>query len=59
MLYWRDLAPGKKIEVNLDLICPRARRISRPGQPGYLYYNADHKHWVNPIEVVIEAGAAD
>ena len=59
VLYWRDLAPGKKIEVSLDLICRVPGEYRGPASRGYLYYNADHKHWVNPIEVVIEAGAAD
>ena len=59
ILYWRDLAPNKKIEVNLDLIARVPGQYRGPASRGYLYYNADHKHWIDPIEVVIQAGSAD
>jgi hypothetical protein len=59
VLYWRDMAPGKKIEVSLDLIARVPGQYRGPASRGYLYYNADHKHWIDPIEVNIEAGAAD
>ena len=34
VLYWRDLAPDAKIDLAVDLICRRARRVPRPGEPG-------------------------
>jgi hypothetical protein len=53
VLYWRDLAPGKRIEVSLDLVCRIPGRYRGPASRAYLYYNADHKDWVEPLEVVI------
>jgi alpha-2-macroglobulin-like protein len=55
VLYWRDLAPDQKIEVPLDLIARIPGEYSGPASRGYLYYNADHKHWVEPLRVKIAA----
>ena len=57
VLYWRDLAPGQKIDVPLDLIARVPGEYSGPASRGYLYYNADHKHWVDPLRVTIKAKA--
>ena len=57
VLYWRDLAPGQKIEVPLDLIARVPGEYSGPASRGYLYYNADHKHWVDPLRVTIDGKA--
>ena len=53
VLYWRDLAPDQKIEVNLDLICRIPGEYRGPASRAYLYYNADHKYWVEPLSVTI------
>jgi hypothetical protein len=55
VLYWRDLAPGQKIQVPLDLIARVPGEYTGPASRGYLYYNADHKHWVDPLHVTIAA----
>ena len=55
VLYWRDLAPKQKIEVPLDLICQVPGEYTGPASRAYLYYNADHKHWVDPLKVTITA----
>jgi hypothetical protein len=57
VLYWRDLAPDKKIEVHLDLICRVPGEYRGPASRGYLYYNADHKCWVEPLQMVIQPKA--
>jgi hypothetical protein len=57
VLYWRDLAKGQKIEVPVDLICRVPGEYSGPASRAYLYYNADHKHWVEPLKVTITAKA--
>jgi hypothetical protein len=54
-LYWRDLAPGQKIEVPIDLNCRVPGKYRGPASRAYLYYNADAKCWVEPIEVAIAA----
>ncbi|MCS6850431.1 MAG: MG2 domain-containing protein [Gemmataceae bacterium] len=53
ILYWRDLAPNARIEVNLDLIGRVPGEYRGPASRAYLYYNADHKCWVDPLEVTI------
>jgi hypothetical protein len=55
VLYWRDLAPDQKIEVPIDLICRVPGEYSGPASRAYLYYNADRKHWVEPLKVNIAA----
>ena len=54
-LYWRDLAPGQKIAVPLDVIARVPGEYSGPASRGYLYYNADLKHWVEPLKLTIAA----
>jgi len=57
VLYWRDLAPDKKIEVNLNLVCRVPGVYRGPASRAYLYYNADHKSWTEPLRINIEAKA--
>ena len=51
VLYWRDLAPKETIEVPVDLICRVPGEYSGPASRAYLYYNDDHKHWVEPLKI--------
>jgi hypothetical protein len=55
VLYWRDMAPGQKIEVPIDLTCRVPGEYRGPASRAYLYYNADSKCWVEPIKVAIAA----
>lgn len=55
VLYWRDLAPEQKIEVPMDLICRVPGEYRGPASRAYLYYNADLKYWVEPLQVSIRA----
>jgi hypothetical protein len=57
VLYWRDLGPDQKIEVPVDLVCRVPGEYSGPASRAYLYYNADHKHWVEPLKMAITARA--
>ena len=57
VLYWRDLAPDQKIDVPIDLICRVPGEYNGPASRAYLYYNADRKHWVEPLKVRIAAKA--
>jgi hypothetical protein len=54
VLYWRDLAPDAKIEVNLDLVCRLPGSYRGPASRAYLYYNADHKFWTDPLAITIQ-----
>ncbi|MBV9124257.1 MAG: alpha-2-macroglobulin, partial [Planctomycetes bacterium] len=57
VLYWRDLPPDargdKKIHFDLPLICRVPGEYRGPASRAYLYYNADHKDWVEPLKVTI------
>jgi hypothetical protein len=55
ILYWRGLAKDQQVEVNLDLICRVPGEYRGPASRAYLYYNADHKHWVEPLAIEIAA----
>jgi hypothetical protein len=55
VLYWRDLAPRQKIEVPIDLVCRVPGEYRGPASRAYLYYNADIKHWVEPLAVKVGA----
>jgi hypothetical protein len=57
VLYWRDLAPGQKIEVPIDLNCRVPGEYRGHASRAYLYYNADAKCWVEPLKVAIGAKA--
>jgi hypothetical protein len=57
VLYWRDLAPDQKIDVPIDLLCRIPGEYHGPASRAYLYYNADAKHWVEPLKVNIAAKA--
>ena len=51
MLYWRELAPEQKIKFTVDLVCDVPGEYRGPASRGYLYYNADHKNWVEPLSI--------
>jgi alpha-2-macroglobulin-like protein len=53
VLYWRDLAPDAKIDVELDLICRLPGTYHGPASRAYLYYGADRKHWIEPLRIQI------
>ncbi len=53
VLYWRDLAPDAKIEVNLDLIARLPGIYRGPAPRAYLYYNSDDKFWTDPLAITI------
>jgi hypothetical protein len=57
VLYWRDLAPDQKIEVPVDLVCRVPGEYTGPASRAYLYYNADRKHWIEPLKIRIAARA--
>ncbi|HZT82286.1 MAG TPA: alpha-2-macroglobulin family protein, partial [Gemmataceae bacterium] len=53
ILYWRGMAPGQKVEVPVELVCRVPGEYRGPASRAYLYYNADHKHWVEPLSIAI------
>ncbi|MGE3809315.1 MAG: hypothetical protein AB7K24_32015, partial [Gemmataceae bacterium] len=53
VLYWRDLAPQQKIDLNLSLIARVPGEYRGPASRSYLYYTPEHKDWVAPLSVEI------
>ncbi|MBY0528127.1 MAG: hypothetical protein K2R98_32320 [Gemmataceae bacterium] len=53
VLYWRGIERKATIEVDVDLICRVPGNYRGPASRAYLYYNADHKHWIDPVQVAI------
>jgi hypothetical protein len=53
VLYWRDMAPDKKVQVSIDLICRVPGEYRGPASRAYLYYNADNKTWAEPLAITI------
>lgn len=54
ILYWRTMAADQKIDINLDLICRVPGEYRGPASRAYVYYNADEKHWVDPLQIAIQ-----
>ena len=53
ILYWRDLAPSEKIELDLDLIARVPGEYKGQASRAYLYYDATKKDWVSPVSVKV------
>jgi len=54
VLYWRGLDAGQKVEFPLDLIARIPGQYRGPASRAYLYYGADAKCWIAPMEVGIK-----
>jgi hypothetical protein len=53
VLYWRDVKPDAKVNLTIDLIAEIPGEFRGPASRAYLYYNADHKHWIEPLAITI------
>jgi len=53
ILYWRNMAPSQMTDLTIDLVCDVPGEYRGPASRGYLYYTADHKHWVEPLAIKI------
>ena len=53
VLYWRDMAPSEKHEVNLDLVARIPGKTTGPASRAYLYYTPDEKRWSTPLTVEV------
>jgi hypothetical protein len=57
VLYWRDMAKDQQIELPIDLVARVPGIYRGPASRAYLYYNADKKHWIEPLAVTIAVKA--
>ncbi len=53
ILYFRQMKPGEKVEIPLELMATVPGRYTSPASRAYLYYTDDKKVWAEPIEVTI------
>ena len=54
VLYWRELAPDAKIDIDLDLVCRLPGLYRGPASRVYLYYEGERKFWAEPLNIRIE-----
>ncbi len=53
--YYRDLKPGEKIEINLDLKAEVPGKFVAPASVAYLYYTDERKWWVPGVVSQVKA----
>lgn len=51
ILYWRQMAPGARHEVPIELLATTGGRFAGPPSAAYLYYTGEHRHWTGPLTV--------
>lgn len=55
ILHWRDMAPEEELGLKLNLIGRVPGKYTGPASRAYLYYTAEQKNWIAPLEVTIRA----
>ena len=55
VLYWRGMGPKQAVEVNIDLVADIPGEFKGPASRVYLYYGAEHKQWIDPVDVKVTA----
>jgi hypothetical protein len=53
ILYVRSMAPGKVIDIPLELKAEVPGTFTAPASRAYLYYTDEHKYWVAPATITI------
>jgi hypothetical protein len=54
VLYWRALKPEERVTLPLSVVAAVPGEYTGPASRAYLYYTAEHKHWVDGLNVRIE-----
>jgi uncharacterized protein YfaS (alpha-2-macroglobulin family) len=55
VFYWHGLNENQAVEFGIDLIAEIPGEYAGPASRAYLYYGAEHKHWVDPVKVKVTA----
>ena len=55
VFYWHGLNEGEAVEFGVDLIAEVPGTYRGPASRAYLYYGAEHKHWIDPLAVRVTA----
>lgn len=53
ILYFRDLKPSASVVVPLDLQATVPGNYTAPASSAYLYYNNEHRTWLDPLHATI------
>jgi hypothetical protein len=53
ILYFRALGPKAVKDIPLELMSTVPGSFTAPASRAYLYYTAEHKHWVEPSVVTV------
>jgi hypothetical protein len=53
ILYFRDMKPSAQLTIPLDLQATVPGTYTGPASSAYLYYNNEHRTWVDPLRAVI------
>jgi hypothetical protein len=54
ILYWRNMAPNAKKDVDLNLLTNTPGTYEAPASSAYLYYTAEDKAWTKPVAITID-----
>jgi alpha-2-macroglobulin-like protein len=54
ILYWRQLAPSAKHELELALLATVPGTYEAPASSAYLYYTAEDKGWSPPVRFSVD-----
>jgi len=55
VLYWRSLAADQAIRIPLSLVAEIPGTYTGPASRAYQYYTDEHKTWVTPLKVEVQA----
>jgi hypothetical protein len=53
ILYFREMAPNASVTVPVELQATVPGEYTSPASSAYLYYNDEHRTWVEPVKVQI------
>ena len=55
VLYWRSLDANQRVDLSLSLTAAIPGKYTAPASRAYLYYTDEHKHWADPMAIMINA----
>ena len=53
VFYWRTVEPRSVKEIDFDVTAAIPGKYTGPASRAYLYYTAEQKHWIEPLEIEI------
>jgi alpha-2-macroglobulin-like protein len=53
IVYFRDMAPGAKRELELNLLAQVPGRYTAPPSQAYLYYTDEHRSFAQPLQIQV------